>query len=169
MVPGGDLPDPAYTDALAYALRLLRVRGRTRQELDLALGRRAFSEDVRARVLARLQELGYLDDARLAQARAASLLERGRLAPAAIRQRLRQSGVEEAEARKAVESAAVEAGFEAKASARRMLEARRLIPGSLDVRAHARAARLLASRGFDEDTIAEVLGEPEVESPGEDG
>ncbi|WP_234713116.1 MULTISPECIES: recombination regulator RecX [Mycobacteriaceae] len=48
-------------------LRLLTVRARTRVELETALTKRGFPDDVSARVLDRLVEVGLLDDAAFAQ------------------------------------------------------------------------------------------------------
>jgi len=168
MAPGGGIQDPAFSDALGYVLRLLRVRGRTRRELELALERRGFGPPVRARVLRRVEELGYVDDARWALARATSLLEQRRLAPQAVERRLLAAGVAEQDARAAVARACEDAGFEPVEAARRLL-ASRLPPGRLSTQERARAARLLASRGFSEDVVETVLGEASVETPGEDG
>jgi regulatory protein len=148
---------------------LLRARGRTRREIDLALVRRGFGAPVRARVVRRLEELGYVDDARWALARATSLLEQRRLAPQAIEGRLLAAGVAERDARAAVARACEDTGFEPVEAARRLLASRRPHPGRLSPKERARAARLLASRGFNDDVAEAVLGEAGVETPDEDG
>ncbi len=48
-------------------LRLLTVRARTRAELETQLTKRGYPEDVSARVLDRLVEVGLLDDAAFAE------------------------------------------------------------------------------------------------------
>lgn len=48
-------------------LRLLTVRARTRAELEAQLTKRGYPEDVSARVLDRLVEVGLLDDAAFAE------------------------------------------------------------------------------------------------------
>lgn len=48
-------------------LRLLTVRARTRSELEAQLGRRGYPDDVSARVLDRLVEVGLLDDVAFAE------------------------------------------------------------------------------------------------------
>lgn len=48
-------------------LRLLTVRARTRAELEAALTKRGYPDDVSARVLDRLVEVGLVDDAAFAQ------------------------------------------------------------------------------------------------------
>lgn len=48
-------------------LRLLTVRARTRAELEAQLTKRGFPDDVSARVLDRLVEVGLLDDAAFAE------------------------------------------------------------------------------------------------------
>src|SRR5207253_7159644 len=78
----------AVRRATEVCLRLLALRARSRHELQQAMGRKGFSEQVRQEVLQKLQGFGYLDDARFARDRAASLLRKGRLGPQAVLQRL---------------------------------------------------------------------------------
>jgi regulatory protein len=54
-------------DARDRALRLLAVRPRCRRELLSALARRGAGQDTAARVVARLEELGLVDDAAFAR------------------------------------------------------------------------------------------------------
>jgi regulatory protein len=62
-------PKPELT-AIERALKLIAFRSRTARELDLALQKRKVPPDERAAALARMRELGYIDDATLAGARA---------------------------------------------------------------------------------------------------
>lgn len=66
-----DPPKPAgpkrEEQARDVCLRLLTVRARTRAELEAQLTKRGFPDDVGARVLDRLVEVGLLDDAAFAQ------------------------------------------------------------------------------------------------------
>jgi regulatory protein len=153
------------TDA---CLRLLAVRARSRHELKLALGRKGFSAPVQDQVLEKLQGLGYLDDARFAQERAAALLRRGKFGPAQVLQRLKAHGLEGQVARQALSTASDEVEFDALATARQVLERRGLLGRPLGPREHARAGRLLHSRGFSEDVIERVLGEPALDPSGRD-
>lgn len=141
------------------ALRLLSIRGRSRQELERALARRGVGKPVIESVLVRLGELGYLDDARFAKDRAASLLRNGRLGPQAVLQRLRNHGLSDAEARRAVAEAERELGFDPVEAARRILEKRRLAGRALTLKEKGKAARLLQTRGFSPSVIARLVGD----------
>jgi len=151
-----DKDNPA-AQAMAHALKLLRHRARSRHELSLALARKGFSEDVAHATLARLAELGYLDDARFARARAESLLSAGRLGEASVRERLLAHGLSESEADAALADAKAEVGFDALASGRTLLQRRRLWGRPLDEREKAQAARFLTARGFSEDDVERLL------------
>ncbi|XXF79861.1 regulatory protein RecX [Myxococcaceae bacterium GXIMD 01537] len=162
MVPEEDGPE-AVTRATDACLRLLSARGRSQHELRAALQRKGFSERVCEAALARLAGFGYLDDARFARERAASLLRRGRLGPEGVLRRLEAHGLEGEAAREALAGAQGEVGFDAEAAARRVLEQRRLAGRELTPRERARAGRLLSSRGFDADVIHRLLGEASLE------
>lgn len=161
-------PKTPYDAAMASALGLLRVRGRSRSEIARALQRRGYDETIVLQVLTRLGELGYLDDAELALARASAWM-RARLGPESIRRRLEALGLDEAAVDRALSQAAEAQGFNPEAAAREVLVKRRLDPAALGPRDRARAARLLASRGFDEDVIGNVLGRADVDPPEEGG
>jgi len=153
------------TDA---CLRLLAVRARSQHELRLALERKGFSAPVQDQVLEKLRGLGYLDDERFAQDRAAALLRRGKFGPAQVLQRLKAHGLEGTVARQALSTASDAVEFDALATARQVLERRGLLGRPLSPREHARAGRLLHSRGFSEDVIERVLGEPALDPSGRD-
>ena len=63
--------------ALDAGLRALRAADRSRAELDERLAQRGFGAADREEALAELERLGYLDDERTAELRAARLAERG--------------------------------------------------------------------------------------------
>jgi regulatory protein len=165
---GPDTGADAVRRATDACLKLLSMRARSRHELEQALTRKGFAEAVREQALARVQGWGYLDDARFAEARAASLLRKGRLGPRAVLQRLEAHGVGDAVAREAVTRASGEEGFDALAAARAVLEGRGLLGRPLAAKERARAARLLDSRGFSEDVIHRLLGEPSLDPSGPD-
>ncbi len=154
--------------ATDVCLRLLAMRGRSRHELLTALERKGFSEPVRTAALEKVQGFGYLDDERFARERAAVLLQRGRYGPQAVQQRLRAHGLSREEARAAVASASEAVEFDAEAAARQVLEQRGLAGRKLAPKEHARAGRLLVSRGFSEDVIQRVLGDATLEPSGPD-
>jgi regulatory protein len=154
--------------ATEACLRLLSLRARSRHELQAALRRKGFSEEVQAQALEKVQGFGYLDDARFAQDRAAALLGKGRLGPEAVLQRLQAHGLEGEVAREAVSAAAGAVGFDALATARQVLERRGLLGRPLAPKERARAARLLDSRGFAPDVIHRLLGDPSLDPSGRD-
>ncbi len=73
MVPEADGPE-AVKRATDACLRLLAVRARSQHELRQALARKGYSERVCDEVLENLKGYGFVDDARFAKDRAASLL-----------------------------------------------------------------------------------------------
>ncbi len=156
MALDGSGDDP--TSATAHAVKLLSVRARTRQELELALQRRGYSDRARKAALARVAELGYLDDAAYARSRASALLSEGKYAPGGVVRRLVARGVGEAQARAAVAEAAREAKAPREVAVE-LLTRRGLWGRKLSSAERGKAARLLASRGFDEHLVEGLLGE----------
>jgi regulatory protein len=161
-------PPEEVERATNVCLRLLAVRARSRHELLTALERKGFSEPVRTAALEKVQGFGYLDDERFARERAAVLLQRGRYGPGAVQQRLQAHGLSREAASAAVSSASGTVEFDAEAAARQVLERRGLLGRKLEPKEHARAGRLLASRGFSEDVIQRVLGDATLEPSGLD-
>lgn len=139
--------------ALRYALNLLSRRDWGRAELRGRLERKPIPEDVREDVLARLDEWGYLDDARVAQAVVRLKGEaRGWLA---LRRELERRGVPEAE-RDAALAPLDEAQQADAAAALLRKHAWRFDSG--DARKdRAKAARFLARRGFDGDAARRAV------------
>jgi regulatory protein len=168
MHPEDEGPD-AVRRATDACLKLLSVRSRSRHELEVALERKGFEQKVREEALSRVAGWGYLDDTRFAQERAAALLRKGRLGPRAVLQRLEAHGLPEEAARRALDQASGAEAFDTLAAARGVLEGRGLLGRPLDAKERARAGRLLDSRGFSEDVIHQLLGEPSLDpsSPGE--
>ena len=167
MVPEDDGPE-AVQRATEACLRLLAVRARSQHELRLALARKGYSERVADAVLEKLRGYGYVDDARFAKDRAASLLGKGRLGPSGVLQRLHAHGLGEDAAREALAEASGVVAFDALAAARESLEKKGLLGRPLSAKERARAGRLLSSRGFAEDVIHQLLGEPSLD-PSESG
>ena len=86
------LRERAYPFALERAVSLLAVRARTERELRDALRQCAYSDAVIDRVIARMDEAGYIDDAGFASQWAASRTGKG-LGTRRIVMELRQKGV----------------------------------------------------------------------------
>lgn len=151
---------------MASALRLLKARARSRHEMEAALERRGFPAEVRSPVIEKLFHWGYLNDATFATRRAAALFADGH-GPDGILRKLELHGIDAAAARAALDKASAEAAFDPLEAARALLTKRRLLPAK-DRRTKARAARLLASRGFSESTLESLLGDPSLDPAGED-
>jgi len=113
-----------------------------------------YREETAARTVGRCVELGWVNDAELARGRAATLRARG-AGTLKIIADLEGRGVP----RFAIEDAVVESrgDLSETAWAHEALSAAGVDPAQ----APERAWRLLASRGFDEQVVIDVVGEPE--------
>jgi regulatory protein len=130
------------TDAVETALQALRHRDRTVAELDARLEERGVGAEARREALDRLERLGYVDDGRVAAARAEQLALRG-VGDALIRHDLEGRGVEG----EVIESALAALDPERDRALRIVAERGR----------SARTARYLASRGFADDAVEEAV------------
>ena len=129
-------------DAIEIAVRALRFRDRTVAELEARLAERGVGDAERTDAIETLVRAGFLDDWRVATARAAVLAERG-AGDALIRADLSERGVGAElvdEALGALEDESVRA--------ERVLVRRGRSPKTM---------RYLASRGFDEETLADLV------------
>ena len=129
-------------DALAAAGRVLRRRDVSSRALDERLARSGVSAGARAQAVSALVEAGAVDDRRLAQRRAAFLSDRG-WGDEGIRARLESEGL----APEVIDAAIAQLPPEADRAAHVAAKAG-------DAR---KAWGLLARRGFDPETIAEVV------------
>jgi regulatory protein len=141
---------PPASDPIDLAARALRHRDRSRREIDARLARAGVDDDRRADALDALERIGYVDDARFAAARAASLADRG-FGDEAIRALLAAEGV----AAEAVQDAV--AGLEPE------LERAAAIVAGLG--ASPRTAARLARKGFGEDAVEAAAGAFATEGP----
>lgn len=129
--------------ALGAALRALRSADHSRASLDSRLEQRGVGEEERATVLSIVERAGLVDDARLAAGRAETLARRG-YGDAAILADLERRGVPETTAHAAV------AGLDSES-----VRASRVLVSS--GRRGTSAVRLLATRGFGEDVLEELV------------
>lgn len=139
---------------LDVAARMLGRRAYTSGELEARLTDKGYQPATAERTVARCIELGWVDDARFARDRAEALRRRG-AGRLKITADLEGRGIDRRlldEALREVSDGRTEQAWAALA-----LEQARVDPD----RSPARAWRLLASRGFDEHVIADVVGEPE--------
>ena len=137
------MPDPSPSDeALQVCLRALRVRDHSTASLHARLERRGVAAEERDAAVARLQELGYVDDERFAHGRARALADRG-AGDLLVTSDLERHGI-------AAETIATAlASLEPEGERAAVIVARR--------GATPKTARLLASRGFAEETIERIV------------
>ena len=130
-------------EALAASTKALRPRELSTRRLEQRLERRAVPPAERARAVETLTRAGLLDDARFARGRALALAARG-YGDAAISFDLERQGVD--------------AELAAEALAELEPERERALRVAAGAGGSARAARLLARRGFGEDAIEAAAG-----------
>ena len=87
------LAERSYPFAMEKAVALLAMRPRTQQEIADALRKNAYPERTIARVMARLDEAGYINDTDFAEQWAASRTNKG-MGSRRIRMELRRKGVD---------------------------------------------------------------------------
>ena len=144
-----------------YAIRALRRRSTTAAELRSRLQRRAAREEDVEEVVGRLADVGYLDDANLAESYSRFRREYEVLGPKRVLRELERRGVDAGVAEGAVEKAYqdVDEHQLIRAHLRRKLgrdyEQRRIT----DPKHIARLYRGLIRAGFASDTIVEALRE----------
>lgn len=146
--------EDAYRVALDRAVRFLASRPRSRRELARRLGRDEIDEATLERVLARLEELGYVDDRAFAEwwvANRAAHRPRGRLA---LRSELAEKGVP----RDIVEEA-LEGQDDADAALRLAMERRERYRGLDRAGFDRRLGGYLRRRGFRYEEVRDALEE----------
>jgi regulatory protein len=148
---------------LEKAMQLLARRSRTALELDRALERAGVGPADRESALARLKELGYINDAETARVRARKRVGLGD-APRLAARKLAAQGIGEPEARAATAEAA-EGASEEELAARAL---RRKLRGRepAGAREKQRLLRALIAKGHRPAAAARALG---MEWEGEDG
>jgi regulatory protein len=149
--PRAPKPPP---NGIEKALSLLGRRQRTARELDQALARVKVPADERAAAVARMRELGYIDDPATAAARAKRFIGRGE-SPLRVQQRLRSQGVTGQDAKAAATEAA--AGQTPEALARQALEQRLRGRQVKDQKDRERLLRWLVSKGHRPSAAAQAV------------
>jgi regulatory protein len=134
-------------EALAASTRALRHRDLSTRRLEQRLERRAVPPAERARAVEMLTRAGLLDDGRFARSRSLALAARG-YGDAAIRFDLERPGVD--------------AELAAEALAELEPERDRAVRVAAAAGGAARAARLLARRGFGDEAIEAATGVAET-------
>lgn len=162
------LADDARRQAMDIALNQLGIRSRSEKELRQALARKKFEPDVIAHAMARLAELGYINDERFARDWANYRLRQGK-GPEIVRIELRQKGVAAALISQALATAEVgkdeQADIVLRAARRKFEQLKKLPPRD----ASRRLTAFLARRGFSPDMVRDALHSLKLESvPDED-
>ena len=140
--------------AMAAALRLLGQRSRSVAELRTRLLRQDYSPAVVERVIARLKDLGYLDDAAFAQRWVETRQRTSPRGAALLQRELRQHGI----ANHVAERAVVVAAGDAYAQARRAAAPRQARLARTDFETFARRlGGFLTRRGFPASVVYAVV------------
>lgn len=132
-----------HAEAIAIAERTLRRRDLSTKRLTERLARAGVVPSAGRDAVGALSEARIVDDARLADARASALAQKG-WGDAAIAARLEAEGIGEDDARRAIGALAPEAN-----------RAAALVAALPDRR---KAWTLLSRRGFDESTVEDIVG-----------
>lgn len=139
----------APVDAFTKAVELLAGQERSAWQVRAALARRGHSESDIDAALERAKSLGYLDDRRVIEARVRKGLAEGK-SRLDVARRLEAQGLDSTLVKTAIDAQAASTGQSDELAAKALL-ARRGLSG-------VKAARLLASRGFDPDLIEKLVG-----------
>jgi regulatory protein len=139
------------------ALRFLAVRARSVKEIRAKLADKGVDVPVLEKVIEKLLDLNYLDDAEFAGQWTRHLAFNLLYGDRRIEASLREKGIPDEIIRKAISDNREELGE--KAALRRVLnkKIKGLEAGNLDRKQRARLARMLAGRGFSTSLIYEVL------------
>jgi len=143
--------------AKAICLRLLTGAARPRAGLATALRQRGIPEDVAARVLDRLTEVGLIDDRAYAEVFVATKHRERALGATALRTELRRKGVDEV----TVDAAVQAVDHDAERERARALISRRVDAAMAGgaVTARRRLVSLLARRGYSAELACQVVDE----------
>lgn len=148
---------------MRVALGLLETRARSRAELASALRRRNVPDELADQVLARLGELGYVDDAGLALALAVTKVQVARRGRGRIRRELRARGLSDEVVAEAVSAIAPDDEW---AAARALATRKAGTMGRLDPPvALRRLQAMLARRGFGPEICLAVAREAITGAP----
>lgn len=135
------------------AFRLLSYRARSEQELKERLEKKGYSPEIVERVLARLRELGIVDDERLAREYVQTRISVGHKGKFRVKQELLKKGIPPETVSAALQQAPAELEAARMVVEHYLPRYRRLDPQTRLRRLYG----LLARRGFAADTIEEIL------------
>jgi len=145
-------------EAFDYAMKSLERRLHSKAELSKKLAKREYDAKTIELVLADLERMGYVDDARFARTKATAAAKYKHHGHRRARLELMKAGVDDATARKAIETVYDPHDSLAVARALAQKQAPRL--RKLDpIVARRRLVGMLGRRGFDYETIRPVIDE----------
>ncbi|MHB9154768.1 MAG: regulatory protein RecX [Endomicrobiales bacterium] len=154
--------------AMDYAFRLLGIRSRSEKELAERLRLKNFPPQAVDRVFNRLRELGYLNDAQFASDWVRYRTQQGK-GPSLIKAELRRKGISGemiAEAFSGLEVSPEDLAAQVRDIAEKKLKTLQGLPPRTAAR---RLAGYLVRRGFDLNTISEVLRSLRMEEEAKEG
>jgi len=137
------------------AMRLLSVRGRSRREIDDALRGMNVGDAVRRGILAELEELGLVDDARFAREFVEVKKDVRRLGPHRLRADLKKLGV----GRDDLEGALASFGSDEQERVARSLAERAVGAARVDEKVVRRVVGMLTRKGFDYAVVNRIASE----------
>ncbi|MGK2881125.1 MAG: recombination regulator RecX [Mycobacterium sp.] len=152
--------DPARREEQArdVCLRLLTARARTRAELAGQLSKRGYPDDVSARVLDRLTEVGLIDDADFAEQWVQTRRANAGKGKRALTAELRTKGVDDDVIAEALDG--IDAGAE-RSRAEELVEAKlrreKLTDDGEDVKVTRRLVGMLVRRGYHQSMAYDVV------------
>ena len=143
--------------ARALCLRLLTARARTRAELERQLTKRGYPDDVSARVLDRLAEVGLIDDADFAEQWVRSRRENAGKGKRALAAELRNKGVDNEVITETL--AGIDAAAERDRAERLVRDKlrREKLSGDDDAKVARRLVGMLARRGYSQTMALDVV------------
>ena len=148
-----ELHNTDFDEARNAALRLLKSRDRSVDEIAQRLSRKGWEPDIVQRVTADLLRVGLLDDEAMARRWVGLQLERKPAGAAWLRSALRRRGVDAQLVESVLEEFADQTGSEASAVDLLRRQSARYMNLDRD-RARRRMLGLLARRGFDPETAS---------------
>lgn len=151
-----------YYKAFKRCLDYLAYRPRTEREIRIRLNDLAVPEAVSDRVLDRLRELSFLDDARFARQFAASRARSRGYGPRRLEADLRRKGIDAKTAREAVSDACPPEALDEQLTAQVEKAVHRYRNETDDRKREGKIMAFLARRGFDAGAIREALRRSEA-------
>jgi regulatory protein len=149
--------DEAFGKAMQKAYRFLALRARSERELRDKLREKGFVEPVINKVIAKLADLKYLDDASFAGQWARNLVINKLYGNRRIELSLREKGIPPVTIDQAIEEARMELSERAAVEKLIQKKAGRRTGTDVDIRAKHRLYQWLIGKGFPADMIYAIL------------